>query len=213
VALANEQLEVARNLPYSDVGIVAGWPIGKIPYQKTEIRHGANFVVTTTVRNIDDPFDGTIGGTPNDPSPADYKLVDLSLDCPNCKNFAPLKFTAGTNLTTAEAGAVEWNGTNLFLTTSGGVRQTINQGLTATATLDFPSTAVGAVSNLTVTVTGAALNDVVSLGVPNGSVPLTGDFSAWVSAANTVTVRYTNNSTTTAQDPAINTFKVFVTKF
>jgi hypothetical protein len=127
-------------------------------------------------------------------------------------NTAPLKFTAGTNLTTAEAGAVEWDGTNLFLTTSGAIRQTINKGLTATATLDFPSTAVGAVSNLTVTVTGAALNDVVSLGVPNGSVPLTGDFSAWVSAANTVTVRYTNNSTTTAQDPAINTFKVFVTK-
>jgi hypothetical protein len=127
-------------------------------------------------------------------------------------NTSPLKFTAGTNLTTAEAGALEWDGTNLFLTTSGAVRQTINQGLTAAASLDFPSTAVGAVSNLTVTVTGAALNDVVSLGVPNGSVPLTGDFSAWVSAANTVTVRYTNNSTTTAQDPAINTFKVFVTK-
>lgn len=127
-------------------------------------------------------------------------------------NTSPLKFTAGTNLTTAEAGALEWDGTNLFLTTSGAVRQTINQGLTAAASLDFPSTAVGAVSNLTVTVTGAALNDVVSLGVPNGSVPLTGDFSAWVSAANTVTVRYTNNSTTTAQDPASGTFKVFVTK-
>jgi hypothetical protein len=127
-------------------------------------------------------------------------------------NTSPLKFTAGTNLTTAEAGALEWDGTNLFLTTSGAVRQTINQGLTAAASLDFPSTDAGAVSNLTVTVTGAALNDVVSLGVPNGSVPLTGDFSAWVSAANTVTVRYTNNSTTTAQDPAVNTFKVFVTK-
>jgi hypothetical protein len=128
-------------------------------------------------------------------------------------NTAPLKLTAGTNLTTPEAGAIEWDGTNLFLTKSGDVRQTINQGLTATTSLDFPSTAVGAVSNLTLTVTGADINDVVSLGVPNGSVPVTGDFSAWVSAANTVTVRYTNNSTTTAQDPAINTFKVFVTKF
>jgi|694.fasta_scaffold03889_12 hypothetical protein len=128
-------------------------------------------------------------------------------------NTAPLKLTAGTNLTTPEAGAIEWDGTNLFLTKSGDVRQTINQGLTATTSLDFPSTAVGAVSNLTLTVTGADINDVVSLGVPNGSVPVTGDFSAWVSAANTVTVRYTNNSTTTAQDPEINTFKVFVTKF
>ena len=39
---------------------------------------------------------------------------------------APLKFTTGTNLTTAEAGAMEWNGTNLFMTqTSGPTRQQI----------------------------------------------------------------------------------------
>ena len=41
-------------------------------------------------------------------------------------NTAPLKFTAGTNLTTAEAGAVEWDGTNLFVTqTTGPTRKTI----------------------------------------------------------------------------------------
>ena len=128
-------------------------------------------------------------------------------------NTAPLKFTSGTNLTTPEAGAVEWNGTNLFLTTSGGVRQTINQGLTATATLDFASTNNAAYIDLTVTVTGANLNDVVSLGIPNGSVPAANsNFTAWVSAANTVTVRFNNNSGV-AQDPASGSFKVFVTKF
>lgn len=37
---------------------------------------------------------------------------------------APLKFTAGTNLTTPENGALEYNGTNLFITNAG-VRQTI----------------------------------------------------------------------------------------
>jgi len=128
-------------------------------------------------------------------------------------NTAPLKFTSGTNLTTPEAGAVEWNGTNLFLTTSGGVRQTINQGLTATATLDFASTNNADYIDLTVTVTGANLNDVVSLGIPNGSVPAANsNFTAWVSAANTVTVRFNNNSGV-AQDPASGSFKVFVTKF
>lgn len=41
-------------------------------------------------------------------------------------NGAPLKFTSGTNLTTPEAGAVEWNGTNLFITqTSGPTRKTV----------------------------------------------------------------------------------------
>ena len=37
---------------------------------------------------------------------------------------APLKFTAGTNLTAPENGAMEYDGTNFYLT-SGGVRQTI----------------------------------------------------------------------------------------
>jgi hypothetical protein len=40
-------------------------------------------------------------------------------------NTAPLKFTAGTNLTTPEAGAVEWDGTNLYITQTGGTRKTL----------------------------------------------------------------------------------------
>lgn len=41
-------------------------------------------------------------------------------------NTAPLKFTSGTNLTTPEAGAVEWDGTNLYITqTTGPTRKTI----------------------------------------------------------------------------------------
>ena len=128
-------------------------------------------------------------------------------------NTSPLKFTSGINLTTTEAGAMEWNGTNLFLTTSGNVRQTINQGLTATDTLDFPSTNNDSFNNLTVTVTGAVDGDVVTLGIPNASVPdANSNFTAWVSAANTVTVRFNNNSGV-AQDPASGSFKVFVTKF
>lgn len=41
-------------------------------------------------------------------------------------NTAPLKFTSGTNLTAPEAGAMEWNGTNLFVTqTTGPTRKTL----------------------------------------------------------------------------------------
>lgn len=41
-------------------------------------------------------------------------------------NNAPLKFTSGTNLTAAEAGAMEWDGTSLYITqTSGPTRKTI----------------------------------------------------------------------------------------
>jgi hypothetical protein len=40
-------------------------------------------------------------------------------------NTAPIKLTAGTNLTTAEAGAIEFDGTNLYFTNASNTRQTI----------------------------------------------------------------------------------------
>jgi len=91
--LANERLEIVRNLPYADVGIVGGLPVGKISRNQTIVRDNYSFNVQTTIRSIDDPFDGTIGGTPPDTSPADYKLVDLDITCSNCKSFSPLSFT------------------------------------------------------------------------------------------------------------------------
>jgi len=87
IALANEQLEIARNLPYADVGIKDGVPAGKIPREQNVVRSGVSFKVLTTVRNIDDPFDGTIGGATNDLSPADYKLVQIDVECGSCKQF------------------------------------------------------------------------------------------------------------------------------
>jgi hypothetical protein len=40
-------------------------------------------------------------------------------------NTAPLKLTSGTNLTTAETGAVEYNGVNIFFTRTGTTRESI----------------------------------------------------------------------------------------
>lgn len=91
--LANEQFEIARNLPYDDIGISGGFPSGKIPQYQTLWRSGTEFSVQTNIRNIDDPFDGTIGGVPNDLSPADYKFIELEISCFSCKNFIPLHFS------------------------------------------------------------------------------------------------------------------------
>jgi len=90
--LSNEQFEIIRNLSYADVGILGGLPAGRIQQNQTISRDGAIFSVKTTIRNIDDPFDGTIGGSPNDLSPADYKLVELEISCSLCPNFSPLYF-------------------------------------------------------------------------------------------------------------------------
>lgn len=92
-ALANEQFEIIRNLPYTDVGIPDGIPDGKIPHIQTLTRDGNEFSVETTIRNIDDPFDGTIDGSPTDLSPSDYKLIELEISCASCRNFTPLSFT------------------------------------------------------------------------------------------------------------------------
>ncbi len=102
--LVNEQFEIVRNLSYANVGIPGSIPNGIVPQIQNITRSGVNFIVTTTIRNVDNPFDGTIGGTPNDLSPADNKLVAVEVDCPTCKGFTPLTLTttiAPKNLETA----------------------------------------------------------------------------------------------------------------
>ena len=79
----------------------------------------------------------------------------------------------------------------------------------ASATLDFPNTAAQSSSDLTITATGALAGDTVLLGVPNASVNANTCYTAWVSAADTVSIRFSNYSAGTV-DPASGTFKVLV---
>lgn len=88
--IVNEQIEIVHNLPYSDVGEVLGIPNGKIPQVQTITRNGVDFTVNATIRNIDDPFDGKIGQTPNDTAPADYKMVQFDVSYPENPNFKTL---------------------------------------------------------------------------------------------------------------------------
>lgn len=93
-AVLNERMEVIRNIPFDDLGVQGGIPSGVISPQQTLSFGSYEFLVRTTVRNIDDPFDGTLGGNPNDTAPADYKLVEMEVSCPLCTKFVPLIFTA-----------------------------------------------------------------------------------------------------------------------
>ena len=123
---------------------------------------------------------------------------------------APLKFTTGVNSQTIkEAGAVNYDGTDLTLSDAT-YAYTLSKTLNGSASLDFLAATATTVRDLTITVTGAAVGDPVILGVPAGSVTTTSTFSAWVSAANTVTVRFSpkNNS----DNPNSGTFTVRVIK-
>ncbi|MDQ5931144.1 MAG: hypothetical protein QG674_310, partial [Patescibacteria group bacterium] len=91
--IASEQIEFIRNLAYSDVGVVAGIPSGVIPATKSVTRNGVSFSVNTVIRNIDLPADGTLGGVPNDMSPADNKLAVIEVVCTSCGAPISVEYT------------------------------------------------------------------------------------------------------------------------
>jgi hypothetical protein len=89
-ALATEQFEIIRNLPYNLIGLKNGIPAGVLTPLQTLVRSGLTFNVATMVRNIDLPFDGL---APSDTNPADNKLVQLDIVCTSCNDQIPLSFT------------------------------------------------------------------------------------------------------------------------
>ena len=81
-SLASKQLEIVRNMSYSSVGTLNGNPTGQLPDYDNAITFqiGAySYKVYYEVTFIDDPADGRAGGSPNDPAPADYKQVKMSV--------------------------------------------------------------------------------------------------------------------------------------
>ena len=95
--------------------------------------------------------------------------------------------------------------TNGFIAGSGAM---VTKILTATATLNFPSISAASQADLTITVTGAATGDEVIMALP--AAPAAGIvFNAFVSAANTVTVR-ASNITGSPVDPASASYGVIV---
>lgn len=88
--------------------------------------------------------------------------------------------------------------------------QTLLKIYSNTAVLDFGNLAAIGCENLTMAVNGAALGDVVELGVPNASTVANGQFSAWVDSANSITIKF---CTVISGDPASGTFRAAVFKF
>lgn len=74
--LAQEKVELVRNLSYEDVGTVSGVPSGPILQEENIFRNGLNYVVSTDIVYIDDPFDNI---APNDLLPTDYKRIRIDV--------------------------------------------------------------------------------------------------------------------------------------
>jgi hypothetical protein len=90
LSVIQNEIESIRNMAYEDIGIQGGSPAGRLLAQKIVNVGDTPYTVKTTIRNIDDTFDGTINGTPKDLAPADYKLVEIEVTCNAC---TPAKMT------------------------------------------------------------------------------------------------------------------------
>ncbi len=77
--LANQKIEMARNLSYQAVGTQNGIPFGTIPNTETVLRNNIEYIVNTQVIYIDDEFDGVLDGEPNDTLNTDYKKVRVEV--------------------------------------------------------------------------------------------------------------------------------------
>src|SRR3990172_4316620 len=77
--LAQEKLELLRNLPFDNVGTLGGVPWGPILREETITRNKLNYTVKTEIIYIDDPLDGPEGGIPDDTLATDYKRVRVEV--------------------------------------------------------------------------------------------------------------------------------------
>ena len=105
-------------------------------------------------------------------------------------------------------------GTNLTVVMSPGrTANYVNQRIrTGTAELTFPEISSEASETQTITVSGAAVGDAVMIGPPAAG-PTSGlTVDAWVSAADTVTLRLTNITSAALTPPASQTWRATVVK-
>lgn len=76
LAVANEKMEIVRNLKYDDIGLVTGIPEGNIPEEEDVAVETKTYNVKTIVQYVDDAFDGVF---PDDVIPNDYKRVKVTV--------------------------------------------------------------------------------------------------------------------------------------
>ena len=75
-AIANNQMEYIRSLPYNSVGTVGGIPAGSIAQNATTTEDGLGYGVRTLVEYYDDPADG-LGVNDTNGITTDYKKIKV----------------------------------------------------------------------------------------------------------------------------------------
>lgn len=79
ISLANQKMEIVRSLDYDSIGTVLGVPSGDIAQDEDVQVNNSAYHVHTFIQYVDDSYDGTLGGVPNDLVPNDYKRVRIEV--------------------------------------------------------------------------------------------------------------------------------------
>ena len=145
---------------------------------------------------------GNVGIGLNDPS----AYLEIKAGTSTAET-APLKLTDGSLLSTPETGAVEFNNNVIYFTPSTERRILLN-GLSVTSSLNFPNIPSKTTAEMTVTLTGANINNSCNC-APKSTIEAGLQWSCYVSSANTVKIRL-SNFTAVAIDPSIKDYRVVV---
>jgi hypothetical protein len=176
------------------------WPNGNFTLQDGGVfaNNGFRFEAVGTARITGNSYFGGTGST----------TAKIHIAASNgTASSAQIKMDPSSLLSTPENNTVEHDANNWYGTTSN-VRWTFAKTVQNTATLDFSNTSAQSSADLTITVTGAAVGDPVALAIP-AAPDANSSYTAWVSASDTVTVRF-NNYSAGAIDPASGLFRVSV---
>jgi hypothetical protein len=163
----------------------------------------ASGVVTTSTQSMagNKTFTGNLA-TSGEFSAAGFTTLTGGASVGTMTTTSSLTHIIGVNSSNAIGEIALGSGLNL---SSG----TLNLGGFVLATLDFPNTSAQSSSDITVSYTGAAVSHPVMLAIPDGSAPANTNYTAWVSSANTVKIRF-NNYSSGSINPASGQFTVFV---
>jgi len=76
-AIANQKIEMIRNLPYGSVGVIGKFPAGVLKETTTTLINNIEYTIETRVDYVVDSADGI--AAPEDDCPHDYKRVEVKV--------------------------------------------------------------------------------------------------------------------------------------
>lgn len=145
LAVANQQIEIIKNLPYDDIGTEGGVPDGTLEQTQTITSNNIPFTVHTDIRFVDDSYDNL---TPTDLLAVDYKRVEITVTWPNMSSNTPVNLVTSivpNGIETDEGGGTLW--VEVFDPSLETVQPVSGATVTITATATNPDVSVSAVTD------------------------------------------------------------------